>query len=286
MSNWVGPAAWSAKEARAGDRLPYARLVDESTLLLRDGSVMTAIQVPGLLFETEDSEALNAHAATREVMLRSTLDARFVLYHHVIRRRVTVELDAEFPDPISRHIDARWKERLGSGQLFVNDQFITLIRRPARGKAGLVERVGKKLRRHKERLEADPKDIRSLRAAAQGLIASLQAYGALPLGEYAGVQGSANSEILELLSALYNGEMRPVRKPADDVDIGLLLERLDRVPSVVGGDDHHVVLLEHGRQRKDVAHVVVHDEDPLPGQGAVGAVERLAGRGVGRSPFE
>lgn len=223
MSNWVGPAAWSAKEARAGDRLPYARLVDESTLLLRDGSVMTAIQVPGLLFETEDSEALNAHAATREVMLRSTLDARFVLYHHVIRRRVTVELDAEFPDPISRHIDARWKERLGSGQLFVNDQFITLIRRPARGKAGLVERVGKKLRRHKERLEADPKDIRSLRAAAQGLIASLQAYGALPLGEYAGVQGSANSEILELLSALYNGEMRPVRKPADDVDIGLML---------------------------------------------------------------
>lgn len=65
-------------------------------------------------------------------MLRSTLDARFVLYHHVIRRRVSVELDAEFPDPISRHIDDRWKERLGSGQLFVNDQFITLIRRPAR----------------------------------------------------------------------------------------------------------------------------------------------------------
>jgi len=89
---WKGAAAWSAKEARAGDRLPYVRLIDENTLLLRDGSVMTAIQVPGLLFETEDSEALNAHAATREVVLRSTLDARFVLYHHVIRRRVSVEL--------------------------------------------------------------------------------------------------------------------------------------------------------------------------------------------------
>ena len=97
----------SAKEARAGDRLPYLRMLDESTLLLRDGSVMTAIQVPGLLFETEDSEALNAHAATREIVLRSTLDARFVLYHHVIRRRVSVDLEAEFPDPISRHIDDR-----------------------------------------------------------------------------------------------------------------------------------------------------------------------------------
>ncbi len=220
---WIGPASWSAKEARAGDRLPYARLVDENTLLLRDGSVMTAIQVPGLLFETEDSEALNAHAATREVMLRSTLDARFVLYHHVIRRRVAVELDAQFPDPISRHIDARWKERLGSGQLFVNDQFITLIRRPARGKAGWVEKLSKKARRNKEGLEPDPKDLRSLRAASQGLVASLQAYGAVPLGEYVGPQGNVNSELLELLSALYNGEMRPVRKPSDDVDIGLML---------------------------------------------------------------
>jgi type IV secretion system protein VirB4 len=220
----MGAAAWGAKEARAGDRLPYLRLIDESTLLLRDGSVMTAIQVPGLLFETEDSEALNAHAATREVVLRSTLDARFVLYHHVIRRRVSVDLEAEFPDPISRHIDARWRERLGSGQLFVNDQFITLIRRPARGKAGLVERMGKKFRRKGgERLEPDPKDLRSLRAASQGLVAALQAYGATPLGDYVGPQGNTNSEMLELLSALYNGEMRPVRKPADDVDIGHML---------------------------------------------------------------
>ncbi|MBA4764786.1 MAG: VirB4 family type IV secretion/conjugal transfer ATPase [Erythrobacter sp.] len=220
---WIGPASWSAKEARAGDRLPYARLVDEHTVLMRDGSVMTVIQVPGLLFETEDSEALNAHAATREVMLRSTLDARFVMYHHVIRRRVSVELDADFPDPISRHIDARWKERLGSGQLFVNDQFITLIRRPARGKAGLVERISKKAKRRQQELEADPKDLRSLRTASQGLVASLQAYGATVLGDYVGPQGNVNSEMLELLSALYNGEMRPVRKPADDVDLGMML---------------------------------------------------------------
>ena len=50
---WFGAAAWSRKEAHAGDRLPYLRLVDASTVLLRDGSLMTALQVPGLLFETE-----------------------------------------------------------------------------------------------------------------------------------------------------------------------------------------------------------------------------------------
>ena len=223
MTKWKGAAAWGAKEARAGDRLPYARLLDEATVLLRDGSVMTAMQVPGLLFETEDSEALNAHQATREVMLRSTLDARFVLYHHVVRRRVEVELDAAFPDPLSRHIDARWRERLGSGTLFVNDQFVTLIRRPARGKAGLVERLQKKGRKAKGIVEPDPKDIRALKAAATGLLASLSAYGAQLLGDYRGPQGNTNNEILELLSALYNGEVRPVRRPADDIDIGHML---------------------------------------------------------------
>ena len=138
---WLGAAAWSAREVHAGDRLPYARLVDANTVLLRDGSLMCALQVPGLLFETEDSAALNAHAATREIMLRSNLDARFVLYHHVVRRRVSVELEASFDDALSAHVDRRWREKLAGGSLFVNDQFVTLVRRPARGKAGLAEKA-------------------------------------------------------------------------------------------------------------------------------------------------
>lgn len=228
MSKWIGAAAWSAKEARAGDRLPYGRLVDQNTLLLRDGSLMMALQVPGLLFETEDSEALNAHAATREVMLRSNLDARFVMYHHVIRRRVQVELDAQFSDPLSAHIDRRWREKLSSGSLFVNDQFVTLVRRPARGKAGLAEKAGKLWKRTLNRgagdqIEADPKDMRALRAASIALMASLGSYGAALLGEYEGNGGHTNSELLELLSALYNGEMRPVRRPADETDIGQMI---------------------------------------------------------------
>ncbi|WP_081996053.1 VirB4 family type IV secretion/conjugal transfer ATPase [Croceibacterium mercuriale] len=223
-TKWLGAAAWSAKEAHAGDRLPYARLLDGNTVLLRDGSLMAALQVPGLLFETEDTDALNAHAATREVMLRSALDARFVLYHHVIRRRVAVDLPATFDDPLAAHIDRRWNQKLQGGSLFVNDQFVTLVRRPARGKAGLAERAGKLWkRRGREQLEADPKDLRSLRAALQALAASLGDYGAQPLGDYAGPHGGTNNELLELLSALFNGEMRPVRRPEDDTDIGRML---------------------------------------------------------------
>ena len=82
----------------ADDPFPVYRALLEHMPLKRfsDGSVMLSLFVPGVSFETADTVELNAHTATREVLLRSSLDARFVLYHHVIRRRVHVELDAEF----------------------------------------------------------------------------------------------------------------------------------------------------------------------------------------------
>ncbi|WP_232496083.1 VirB4 family type IV secretion/conjugal transfer ATPase [Novosphingobium kaempferiae] len=214
---------WGAKEVLAGDRLPYAALVDENVVRLRDGSVMLSLMVPGLAFETADSDELNAHVATREVLLRSSLDARFVLYHHVIRRRVEIEMAAQFDDPLAAHIDARWRERTGSGALFVNDQFITLVRRPARGKAGWADKLSRLMKnKGSENVEADPGDIRALRAAASAMVASLGAYGARLLGDYEAPAGRC-SEVLELLSALYNGEMRPVRRPSDETDIGHML---------------------------------------------------------------
>jgi type IV secretion system protein VirB4 len=214
---------WASKEALAGDRLPYLALLDEHAVLLRDGSVMLALQVPGLAFETADSDELNAHVATREVLLRSSLDARFVLYHHVIRRRVEIELESSFDDPLAAHIDARWREKLAGGALYVNDQFVTLVRRPARGKAGWPDKLSRMLRRRGNApVEADPADVRALRAAASAMVASLSAYGARLLGDYAGSGGTC-SEVLELLSALYNGEMRPVRRPVDGTDIGRML---------------------------------------------------------------
>ena len=223
-----GAAAWAKKEAHAGERLPYAGFVDENVVRLRDGSLMVALLVPGIAFETSESDELNALTATRELLLRSSLDARFVLYHHVIRRRVAVELEGRAEHPVAAHIDALWRERLAGGALYVNDQFVTLVRRPARGKAGWAERIGRRLKRRGAALggsegdAADPAELRALKAAASALTAALGQYGARLLGDYAGAGGRC-SEVLELLSALYNGEMRPVRRPEAGTDLGRML---------------------------------------------------------------
>ena len=46
---------WSGREALAGDRLPYLALLDGNVVLLRDGSVMLSLMVPGFSFETADT---------------------------------------------------------------------------------------------------------------------------------------------------------------------------------------------------------------------------------------
>jgi type IV secretion system protein VirB4 len=215
MPTWRGPAAWAKREASAGDRLPYASHLDAGTLLLRDGSLLRAIHVPGLPFETEDADALNHRLAVREVMLRAVLDARHVVYHHVIRRRIQPELPAEFDSPLAAHIDRRWNERLAERRLFINEQFLTILRRPARGKAGLLDRWRRR-GGNADKLEADR---RALDATVAALVAGLEPYGARALGTYDTANGTC-SEVLELLSALYNGEMRPVLLPPAGTDLG------------------------------------------------------------------
>ena len=217
MGKWIGPAGWAAKEAKAGDRLPYAAHLGEQVLRLRDGALLAMIQVPGLPFETEDADALDHHLGVRETMLRSVLDARFMLYHHVVRRRVAVALDEGFAEPFSAFLNARWQARLDERRLFVNEQVVTLVRRPARGKTGWAERLKRRLSGQRE--DHELADLRALEAAATALVAALEPYGARLLGTYQAAGGRC-SEPLEMLSAIYNGEMRPVRLPGEDTDLG------------------------------------------------------------------
>jgi len=217
MVNWFGPAAWNKQEARAGDRLPYACHVDSSTLRLRDGSLMRSMRLAGFPFETEDDEVLNHLLSVRDVVLRSALNSKAVLYHHLIRRRVQVDLGSVAPDPFSGEIDRRWSARLNEGRLFLNEQFLTIVVRPPRGKAGLPERLSK-LGRNKGSSLTNAESL-ELDSATAALTAALQSYGVRVLATYENQTG-VYSEPLELLSAIYNGEMRPVLMPRPEQDLG------------------------------------------------------------------
>jgi len=198
--------------------LPYLAQIDDHTILLRDGRLMQVITVDGLLFETADTVDLNYRKAVRDAMLQAIGSSRFALYQHIIRHRVEPQLDADFPDQFTADLDKKWRLRLASKQLFTNDLFLCLIRRPLQGAGGRTEKVMRLFgaAAGENRSATFASERRELDAARDALIAALSQYGPRLLGTYE-LEGALCSEPLEYLSWLYNGELRPVRLPEGDV---------------------------------------------------------------------
>jgi type IV secretion system protein VirB4 len=206
-----------AREAPAGQHLPYARHIDDVTIQTRDGLLMQTIRLGGLLFETADSDELNYRAELRDAMLRALGSSRFAVYHHVLRRRVDADLAEVETDPFSQRLDQRWRTRLGGKQLYANELFLTLVRRPLQGRVGFADRMrqwfGRASVSHADQLAGEK---RALDTAREALVAALAQYDPQLLSRYDTPDGP-RSESVEFLACLFNGELRPMAAPHGDI---------------------------------------------------------------------
>ncbi|MEP3422864.1 MAG: VirB4 family type IV secretion/conjugal transfer ATPase [Erythrobacter sp.] len=206
-----------AKETPAGVHLPYARHIDDVTIQTRDGLLMQTIRVGGLLFETADTDELNYRSGLRDAMLRTLGSSRFAVYHHVIRRRADAALEPVTADDFSARLDEQWQEKLAGKQMFVNELFVTIVRRPLQGRIGIVDRVrnwfAKGANRNAGLIAAEK---HALDRAREALVASLGSYDPRVLSIYHTPDGQ-RSEPLEFLSCLFNADMRPVTLPHGDL---------------------------------------------------------------------
>jgi len=215
-----------ARETPAGTHLPYARHIDETTIELRNGYLMQTLRLDGFLFETADTDELNYRAELRDALLRSVGSSRFAIYHHVVRRRAETTLEARFPDEFSRKLDAAWRARIAGKQMYVNDLFLTIVRRPSSGKVGWLERLrGATSATVTDRAARRAAERRALQAATDTIKATLGAYGPRQLGIYAEGE-QLGSELLEFLSYLYNAEMNPVVLPHGDLGMHIPARRI------------------------------------------------------------
>ncbi len=214
-------AKLAAADPAAGDRLPFARHLNEQTIETRDGDLVQMIALEGYPFETADTDMLNQIAATRDIIFRGIASSQLILYCHVLRRRVVADLALQQPDGLARQIDEQWRDQLAKRNLFVNDIVLTLVRRPAKGKVGWLERMSRKVRGlNKHSAEDDAaiiRDLRELDAARVNLMAALGRYGPRQMGQYQSVNGELRCTMLEHLSAIYNGESQPVLVPQGDL---------------------------------------------------------------------
>ena len=228
MALAFAPAA-VRRETPAGDRLPYARHVDDVTVATRDGMLLQTIHLAGLPFETVDTDDLNYRHSIRETMLRAVADPHFGIYHHIARRPVSAALPGTAANPFCAEVDAAWAERLASKQMFVNELFLTVVRRPLQGRTGVLDSAAALFRPRGDSGD-DLIGRRDLDTAVEAMLRSLAPYGARRLGVYASRQGDC-SEPLEFLSFLFNGELRPVLLPRSDIGHALAYTRVS-----FGGD--------------------------------------------------
>jgi type IV secretion system protein VirB4 len=206
-----------AREKAAGEHLPYAAHVNAHTLRTRDGLLMQMIHLRGLHFETADTDELDYRKRLRDAMLQAVGTSRFALYHHVIRRRVDADLASQFPDSFSQMLDQRWRARLATKQLYVNDLFLTLIRRPMPGRLGVLDRLRNWLgSAGLDQAASEAYELRELDAGREALMAALGSYEPRLLTTYATKHGDC-SEPIEFLANLFNGDMRPMFLPEADI---------------------------------------------------------------------
>jgi len=212
------------RERAAGAMLPYARHVDAATLALHDNALMQVIRIAGFPFETADNEELNYRKTVRETLLRSIASPKLALYHHIVRRQVEPRLEGRFIGGFAAELDATWRDRLAAARLYVNDIFITLVRKPASASGTLT-----RLLERSASIDAAGRmrDKRELDAASEAMLAGLHAYGPRLLTSYASPQGVC-SELLEFLGYLFNAELCPVlvQDPSANASLTLPFRRV------------------------------------------------------------
>ena len=194
--------------------IPYSHHIDDHTIVTKDGYFLQVIRVDGFSFETADQTELNYRKHVRNTLWRGLGNSRFAVYHHIIRREVTMYPDSDFED-FCEALDNEWRAKLDEKRLFINEQFITVVRRPLRGSVGILTEAMRIIssKADKQAAEADRKaNLKALYEATSNIVGTLQSYGARLMTTYE-TPGGVMSEALEFLSYLINHDARPVRLP-------------------------------------------------------------------------
>ncbi len=204
------------REVKASSFIPYSRHFGDTTLKTKAGYLLKVIKIEGLPFETADQIDLNTRKNIRATLLRGISNSRFAIYHHTIRRRVCDKLPGIFENDWCRKLDNEYQEKLSQKNMFVNEQFITIVRRPPQSKIGIMANISGTLFSSVDRSARQQKDIENLRAineAVNNILSTLEPYKPRVLKVYDTENGSF-SEPLSFLSYLVNLEDKPIRLPA------------------------------------------------------------------------
>jgi type IV secretion system protein VirB4 len=212
-------------ERAAAEHIPYVAHVADGVVKTVLGDYVQAFRLGGASFESADDEQLNVWHERLNVLWRNLASPNLALWTHVIRRPELPGVKAPSGRGFAHILSARYRERLATETLMVNELYIALLYRPAAGlAAGLWSRLI--ARRHSVQLDLELADaLDACSKLAQTVRAALARYEPEPLGVYRW-GGAWCSSLLEYFALLVNGEWVRVPLPAGPLNEALATTRV------------------------------------------------------------
>jgi hypothetical protein len=195
-----------AREASVAQHVPYMRHVEEDMLKTKEGHFMMVVKVGGFCFQTADQVEIDMRLSSRNTIIRSMNDSRFAVWSHIVRREVTPEIGGDFDNFFCAELNRRYMETQVHKRMFVNDLYVTIIRRGFQGKVGMADKATNFFRKG---MGVDPAELRleakrELRDTVGNYCKEMASYGARVLGCVMR-ESVVCTEIGEFLALLLNG---------------------------------------------------------------------------------
>src|SRR5271170_7024537 len=123
------------REFTTSERIPYTAHVAPTVVKTVFGDYLQAFRLGGASFESSDDEELNNWHERLNVLWRNIASPSVALWTHVIRRRAPVGgLPAGSPR-FADSLHARYRQKLGSETLMLNEIYLSVLYRPVAGAA-------------------------------------------------------------------------------------------------------------------------------------------------------
>ncbi len=220
--------------------IPYQYHWDSETILTKKNSFLQIIKLDGFSFETADDEDVDMKKMVRNSLLKSMADGSFAVWFHTIRRRQSAYPGGRQPAGFATYVDRLWRGKHHSKDSYINELYITVIRKPDTKGVAKVHHFLKKASEAGNKaaqVEAMRDAQKELAEVVNRLAATLRDYGARVLTTYDNEHGTF-SEPMEFLARLVNcGFSQQMRLTATNLAHCLPIQRLyfgDRAIEVTG----------------------------------------------------
>lgn len=250
----TGKQKYADREVGASEFIPYLCHYNSNCILTKNKELLQVVKVAGYSFETADDEDVDIKKDLLNLLFKGFQTGGFLIYTHIIRRKSNITNEdpppidpfIKIPQSFTDYVEQEWRKKYTTKQAFVNELYISILKRPDTKGAAIVEHLMKKAQgtANKAAWENEIREAyEELEEATGRILSTLREYSPEILSVVSTENGT-HCEILEFLGKIVNcGFSTPMLVPNTTIDKYLPHSRLffgQRAIEVRGQDRNRV----------------------------------------------